>query len=135
MIPGIASAQQIAPVDAGQIESVLAQQLGPILDVRLDAECDETRRLRRTATKIAFDALTSDKSAAELGEKMFLERVSKNGVLSKAKRSRATILVVCCGGVRSAAAATFLAAHGYKVHHLKNGLTDPAIPEQVLVRK
>jgi rhodanese-related sulfurtransferase len=64
----------------------------------------------------------------------FLRRAAGEPRLVRARQQGATVLVVCCGGMRAQKAAELLAANGYKVAFLSDGLASGALPDQVLAR-
>lgn len=125
----------VASVPASGLTAFLKTHKGPVLDVRMQGDCDDSRRLRKPADTIGFDFGPDNADARKMAREMFLGKVKASKALSTASKQKQTVLVVCCAGGRSEAAAALLAENGFKVAHLTGGMQSEEIPAALLKAK
>lgn len=128
-----AASAQTASIPGADLPRFLARQLGPVVDARVQGDCPEERRLARSAIRIALE-LGSDSENTQMMAEEFLARAAAEPRLVRARQRGATVLVVCCGGMRAQKAAELLAANGYKAVFMSDGLASAAVPDQALAR-
>jgi rhodanese-related sulfurtransferase len=125
----------IKPIAAAAIGGFLKTHQGPVLDVRMSGDCDESRSLIRTTHRLGFDLGPEDPVGKKMAQDMFMSQVRENKILFAAKRTNTTVLVVCCAGGRSEAAALLMATNGFKVVHVPGGMQSENIPTGLLKQK
>jgi rhodanese-related sulfurtransferase len=121
-----------ASFSAASLSNVLKGHTGPVLDVRMAGDCNDDRTLKRTTNRIGFDFGQDGADGKRMAHDMFLSRVQASKNLMSAKRSGQTIVIVCCAGGRSEAAASLLAANGFKAAHVPGGTQNPELPVALL---
>jgi rhodanese-related sulfurtransferase len=119
------------PLMPDQISAHLAQR-GLVLDVRAAQDCDVT--LASAVHRATLDPVTGNAAVDNASIDLFIADVRRHRAFVQAQRNQSPVLVVCCGGVRSAAAAKALAARGFNARSLFGGVHNAALPEQWVVR-
>lgn len=122
------------PVPAQKLESFLASNSGPVIDVRMAGDCSDEFLLKRKHVLLGFDSTMPEGDARIMTEDAFVAAVRANKSLVRAKSANQTILLVCCVGGRAEAAAKLLAKHGFRTAFVPWGLRADAVPPSLLRR-
>lgn len=112
---------------AEQLETFIKTHKGPVLDVRDAADCDPNMALPITTHRVTFDLSPQDHAS-------FVADLRRHRTFVQVQRNQTPVLVVCCGGVRSQAAADVLARHGFNVVTLDGGVVKALAPAQTASR-
>jgi rhodanese-related sulfurtransferase len=118
------------PIEAEALEAFLVAHTGPVLHVSVDSDCAHS--LARTTHRIPIDNAFTDAEIRHEAEELFVADVLAIDTFAEAFRRETLVLVVCCAGVRSTAAATAMARHGFHVVTVIGGLGNAALPKHLL---
>lgn len=128
-------AGKLATIPAAALSAFVKAHRGLVLDVRLLGDCDENRSLKRTTHRIGFDFGPDNPDGKEMAQDMFMSKIHTSQSFAAAKKAGQTVLVVCCAGVRSEAAASLLARSRFKVAHVPGGMKNKELPKHLLKSK
>jgi rhodanese-related sulfurtransferase len=119
-----------APLAADTVVAFLAAHTGPVLHVSFDSDC--ALSLARTTHRIPIDDAFTDAEIRYEAEELFVAEVKATAAMAEALQRQARVLVVCCAGVRSTAAASALARHGFRVVTIAGGTSNPKLPQHLV---
>lgn len=121
-----------ASVHSAALDRFLAQHKGPVLHVSFATDCPQS--LLRTTHHVPFDHDFPDADVQRAADDLFVAEVRRSRVFVQANRNQTPVLVVCCGGVRSARAAEVLARYGFNAMALADGVAGNAVSRALLAQ-